>query len=64
VIPSLRRTLVTALEREMNILILIEAVKLLARISDARSFILNRIEDWSKSNGEQAALRDAFDQAR
>ena len=38
-----------------------DPVKLLIRIADARNVILDRIEDChSKSNGEQASLRDAL----
>jgi hypothetical protein len=49
--------------RKLCQIALLEAdpVKLLVRIADARSVILDRIEDChSKSNGEEAALRDAL----
>jgi hypothetical protein len=40
----------------------LDPAKLLVRIADARNVVLDRIEDsHSKSNGEQAELRDALD---
>jgi hypothetical protein len=39
----------------------LDPAKLLERIAEARSVILDRIEDGhSQSNGEQSALRDAL----